>query len=206
MSSPQQQLKNNDSFSPEVTVALEPAPGKELSPTVQSIQKGRWIVGQIFGFLAELFSNTIKLFNEYKQLIIGIALIVATLIATRLILAVMGAFNELPLLAPIFKLIGLGYSIWFINRYLLTAPKRQELVGEIQAVVKEQDNDVMMTTKSEQLYKPGEIVPHSGQYEVINPDGQSEGRFVTSTKGEHFPPTPEVGMHYKLAYPTQHKQ
>jgi len=55
------------------------------------------------------------------------------------------------------------------------------------------------------LYKPGEIVPESGLYELTGPRGGNKGQEVTATKGEPFPPTPESGMYYKLMTPTKHK-
>jgi hypothetical protein len=70
---------------------------------------------------------------------------------------------------------------------------------------KQQIDCVNTTNQNEQmLYKPGEIVPTSGQYEVIGSDGASQQREITSTKGEHFPPSPESGMHYKLVDKTVH--
>ncbi|WP_210404223.1 hypothetical protein [Chroococcidiopsis sp. TS-821] len=56
-----------------------------------------------------------------------------------------------------------------------------------------------------ELYKPGEIVPESGLYELTGPRGGHKGQEVTATKGEPFPPTPEPGMHYRLVTPTKHK-
>jgi hypothetical protein len=38
------------------------------------------------------------------------------------------------LVAPLFELIGLGYTAWFVYRYLLSAASRQELSQEIQAL------------------------------------------------------------------------
>jgi len=39
--------------------------------------------------------------------------------------------NDIPLVAPTFELIGIGYSAWFVYRYLLKASTRQELTNEI---------------------------------------------------------------------------
>ena len=46
-------------------------------------------------------------------------------------MAVLDALNDIPLVAPTFELIGIGYSVWFVYRYLLKASTRQELTGEI---------------------------------------------------------------------------
>jgi len=42
---------------------------------------------------------------------------------------------------------------------------------------------------SPQIHRPGEIVPTSGQYRVVDVSGRSCGREVTSVRGERFPPT-----------------
>ncbi len=39
------------------------------------------------------------------------------------------------------------------------------------------------------IYRPGETVPQSGQYAVVNRHGQYLGREVTCVRGERFPPT-----------------
>lgn len=162
-------------------------------------------------------------FKEYQQLIISITLIIGAALALKVMLAIMDALNDIPVLAPTFKLIGFSYSIWFISRYLLKSLNRQKLIEEIQALLnkqvrggtttitehrsnqQERDSIQVVEGQNQQLFKPGEIVPESGRYEVLNSDRNSEGREVTSTKGEHFPPTPESGMYYKLVDPTKHK-
>jgi hypothetical protein len=42
-------------------------------------------------------------------------------------LAILSAVNEIPLLAPAFELVGLGYTGYFVYRYLLQASTRSEL-------------------------------------------------------------------------------
>lgn len=61
------------------------------------------------------------------------------------------------------------------------------------------------SSSKNELYKPGEIVPESGLYELTGPRGSHKGQEVTATKGEPFPPTPESGMYYKLVTLTKHK-
>lgn len=223
MESQVDQPTDDASNSSEITTASLPEARQTISPTTQSIAKGRWIITQIFGFIAGLPNYVGSLFNDYRQLITSIALIIGTAITLKVVLAVMDAVDDIPVVAPTLELVGVSYSVWFISRYLGTSSKRQELVQQIQGVLSNQGKDAgastqdldlnqqqqdtfsTITTESQQLYKPGEIVPTSGRYELINSDGSSEGREVTSTKGEHFPPTPESGMHYKLVDPTHHK-
>lgn len=58
----------------------------------------------------------------------------AALIAIRVFLAILDALNDIPLLTPTFELIGIGYTAWFVNRYLLSTSKRQELAQEVQTL------------------------------------------------------------------------
>lgn len=57
---------------------------------------------------------------------------------------------------------------------------------------------------SSTIYKPGQIVPVSGQYAVVNAYGRRVGREVTCVRGERFPPL-RVGEHgFVLADATRH--
>lgn len=56
-----------------------------------------------------------------------------------------------------------------------------------------------------ELYKPGDITPASGQYELTGPRGGSKGQEITSIKGHPLPPTPEPNLYYKLVDKTKHK-
>jgi hypothetical protein len=57
----------------------------------------------------------------------------------------------------------------------------------------------------EELLKPGQKTPESGQYEVTGPRGGSKGHEITSIEGKPLPPTPEKNQRYKSVDPTKHK-
>ncbi|MCX6731714.1 MAG: hypothetical protein NTX55_01875 [Candidatus Parcubacteria bacterium] len=54
------------------------------------------------------------------------------------------------------------------------------------------------------IYKPGELVPRSGQYEIIGPRGGKKREEITGVKGKPLPPTKKPGSGYKLVDPTKH--
>ena len=54
-------------------------------------------------------------------------------------------------------------------------------------------------------YSPSEIVPDSGIYERIAPNGCPTGQEVTCVEGEPFPPAPGSGYKYVLRRLTKHK-
>jgi len=48
-------------------------------------------------------------------------------------------------------------------------------------------------------FKPGEVAPVSGFYELIGPRGGHTGKERTVVKGEVLPPTPKSGMEYEIS-------
>jgi len=81
-------------------------------------------------FLAKLPDYVGKFFSDYRQPLVSISLILAGIITVKLTLALLSAINDVPLLAPMFELIGIGYTGWFVYRYLLQSKTRQELLAE----------------------------------------------------------------------------
>ena len=134
MESQIQQPKSGDTTYSEVTEVSEVAPLAKLPPATQSNEQVQQIKRQISVFLTQLPNYISRFFNEYKQPIISVALIVAAIISVKVVLAILNALNSIPLLSPTFELIGIGYSVWFVNRYLLQASNRQELSGELQGL------------------------------------------------------------------------
>lgn len=109
----------------------------QLSSAPQIQEKWWWQLGtQVFAWLTHLSSNLGRVLERYGQPIIIIALILAAGISLKVVLAVIAALNEIPLIAPTMKLVGMGYSIWFVNRYLLRSSTRQELSQIIQEILK----------------------------------------------------------------------
>jgi CAAD domains of cyanobacterial aminoacyl-tRNA synthetase len=92
---------------------------------------------QISSFLATLPEYAGTIFNKYKQPLTVLGLIVAAIVTLKVVLAILDALNDIPLVAPTFELIGIGYSAWFVYRYLLKASSRQELTSEITTLKKQ---------------------------------------------------------------------
>jgi hypothetical protein len=103
----------------------------KLQPPVQSPEEWLKYGQQISGFLGTLPDYAGKFFNQYKQPLVSIGLVVTAIVTVKVLLAVLDSLNGIPLVAPTFELIGIGYSAWFVYRYLLKASTRQELTSEI---------------------------------------------------------------------------
>lgn len=108
-----------------------------LPPATETETDLEKIGAQISDFLAELPNNAAWFYSEYKFLFISFGALVATVFALRIMLAVVGAINTFPLLKESFQLIGIGYSAWFVNRYLKNESKREELSATIDSIKEE---------------------------------------------------------------------
>jgi hypothetical protein len=103
----------------------------KLQRPMQSQEQWQKYGEQISAFLATLPEYLGGFFNQYKRPLVSIGLIVAAVVSVKVLLAVLDSLNDIPLVAPTFELIGIGYSVWFIYRYLLKASTRKELTSEI---------------------------------------------------------------------------
>ncbi len=54
-------------------------------------------------------------------------------------------------------------------------------------------------------FKPGEIAPVSGVYELIGPRGGRTGKERTVARGEVLPPPPKPGMEYRISERAKNK-
>lgn len=119
---------------------VTPEQGGSLAPAsapTEGDTQWQQILEQVYEILSGLPEYIGKFYGQYRQPIVTVGLIVAALVSVKLVLALLSAINEIPLLAPTFELIGLGYGGWFIYRYLLRASSRQELYDEFK-VLKDQ--------------------------------------------------------------------
>lgn len=110
---------------------ITPNPALKASPTDNAVQEylnvGSRFLSQIFDYLKEFVDSN-------QKSLINLLLIFLGIIAVKVTLAIISAINDIPLLAPTFELVGLGYTGWFVYRYLLTNSSRQELGQEFQAL------------------------------------------------------------------------
>ncbi len=110
------------------TIASTPP---KSSPTDSAVQEylniGSKFLSQIFDYLKEFIDNN-------QKSLVNLLLIFLGIIAVKVTLAIISAINDIPLLAPTFELVGLGYTGWFVYRYLLTKSSRQELVQEFESL------------------------------------------------------------------------
>ena len=92
------------------------------------------IKDQVVTILSELPNYVSNFFADYQKPIVTVGLIVAGGITIKVTLGVLNVLNDVPLVAPFFELVGIGYTAWFVYRYMLKNSTRQELFAEIESL------------------------------------------------------------------------
>jgi phage-related minor tail protein len=137
-----QYIQDVDATQPNGTAVLEDSASDslpKLPPATEATTNTQWqeFSDKVAVFLERLPEYVGRLFNQYKSQITSVALIFAALISVKIVLAILDAINDIPLIAFFFELVGISYAVWFISRYLLKVSTRQELVSEINSFKKQ---------------------------------------------------------------------
>ncbi len=103
-------------------------------PSSETVEQMKRVTAQVVDKLGYLDKYFGEFFQEYKRPLIALGLFFGLFLAIKLTLAVLEAINDVPVLAPMFELIGLLYSGWFVYRYLYKASNRSELASEMNAL------------------------------------------------------------------------
>lgn len=101
------------------------------SPAESPVQEW-WAIGK--DFLAKMYDYIGEFISDNEKVLVNLLLAFLAVIAVRIVLAILTAINDFPLLSPLFELIGLGYTGWFVYRYLWKESNRQELKSEFKAL------------------------------------------------------------------------
>lgn len=120
----------------QVDVNVEKPGAITIAPPPKSSTDQPWEewVQPVTDFLSKLPDHVSGFFNDYQKPLITVGLIVSGVVTVKVTLAVLDAINDIPLLAPVFELVGIGYTAWFVYRYLLKVETRQELSEEFKSL------------------------------------------------------------------------
>ncbi|MEG4577787.1 glutamate--tRNA ligase [Microcoleus sp. N3A4] len=129
---------------PETTVIITEIPaGNEADSSIGTTKvliteeppsQAEQIKEQIISILSEFPAYIGSFYEQYKSPLTVVGLILASIVSLKVLLGIVDELNDIPLLAPTFELIGIGYAGWFVYRYLLRSSNRQQLGQEIQAL------------------------------------------------------------------------
>ena len=121
----------NGAFTDDVKTDVNASAETSNADTMEQVKK---VTAQVVDKLVDLDKYFGEFFLEYKRPLIALGLFFGLFLSIKLTLAVLEAINDVPVLAPLFELIGLLYSGWFVYRYLLKASNRSELASEMNAL------------------------------------------------------------------------
>jgi len=107
---------------------------RKLSSSEQAQEQWQQLGEQASKFLKDLPAYIGDFVSQYRQPLVTLGILLAIILAAKIALAILGAINEIPLLAPTFEIIGLSYTAWFVYRYLLKASSRSELSNDFSAL------------------------------------------------------------------------
>ncbi len=109
------------------------SPGAMSKPSPAEKPVQEWLsIGS--DFLSKMFDYIGDFVSKYDKQLVNLLLFFLAVIAVRVVLSILTAINDFPLLSPLFELIGLGYTGWFVYRYLWKESNRQELKTELDAL------------------------------------------------------------------------
>jgi valyl-tRNA synthetase len=81
--------------------------------------------------------STVKVRSQpqsYQKSLMTLGVLFGSFIAARLIWAVVDVVDHLLLISPLVELIGIGYSAWFVYRYLLRSQDRQDFLAVVRSL------------------------------------------------------------------------
>ncbi|MBD2361240.1 CAAD domain-containing protein [Anabaena minutissima FACHB-250] len=119
------------------TIALPEAQNgnlPKLPPATDSNAQWQQTAKQVADFFGQFPEYLGSFYQKYKQPIVTVLLILSLVVTLKVLLALIDAINDIPLLSPLFEVIGISYSTWFIFRYLIKSSTRQELVSEVNSL------------------------------------------------------------------------
>jgi CAAD domains of cyanobacterial aminoacyl-tRNA synthetase len=106
------------------TLQKMPLSGQTDNPEwLETVERGLQILAVFPDFLG-------KVLGEYRGPLTTVGLILVSGLGIAVADGVLARLNSIPLFAPTFELVGLGFTGWFVVRYLLYANTRQELIAE----------------------------------------------------------------------------
>lgn len=100
----------------------------DTSTTESAAEAWRSIQAKTTTFLEKARSYTPAFFKNNRQLLTTLGWILLAFLGTKVLFAGLDAIDDIPLVTPILKLIGLVYVLRFVWRYLIREQNRQELM------------------------------------------------------------------------------
>jgi hypothetical protein len=107
------------------------------SATESSEEAWRSVQAKTTEYFANATSYATTFFHNNRQLLTTLGWIFLAFLGARLLFAALDAIDDIPLVTPILKLIGLVYAVRFVWRYLIRENDRRELMETLSRTKRE---------------------------------------------------------------------
>lgn len=116
--------------------AIEPAPEAIDQQLIEARRLAAWERdrAQIEDFFNDPMKYISAFWQEYKPIVYVLGTILVALFALKIVFGMIGFVTSLPIINGLLELVGIGYTVWFVNRYLLKAETRRELSQQLEEV------------------------------------------------------------------------
>ena len=128
--SPPLNLVAKEVYSPEPDKTSQPQAGAPMSSSVKGA------LSSTGSLLRSFLESPLEFFNRFSSDIrksaITLAFLLVIVIAFHLTAEFLDTLDDIPVLPGLFKLLGFGYTVWFLTRYLSKVDQRQALSARVQ--------------------------------------------------------------------------
>ncbi|NER80107.1 MAG: valine--tRNA ligase [Leptolyngbya sp. SIO1D8] len=121
--------------SAELTSNTETAPGKIDFEAIKFEVTDFWITMR--PLLEEPLIYLQRFFQDFRRPALSLGILLGLFVILQVLSAITNALESIPLLAPVLRLIGIGYSIRFINQNLFYAEKRRQIWQQVEPLRRE---------------------------------------------------------------------
>lgn len=124
-------LSTPDSLMPSDSIAMPSDSTANVSTSTEAAESWKSFQTKQTAFIENATSSLKIFFQQNRTLLVNIGWALLALIGFQLLFTVVDVIDNIPLMTPFLKLVGLISTGWFVWRYLLRASDRQELAQRI---------------------------------------------------------------------------
>jgi valyl-tRNA synthetase len=175
--------------------SLSPAPSVSVE-TIAAEVKDFWAT--LRPLLEEPLTYVQRFYRDFQRPAITLTLLLAAIITLQVLSAVVDVLESIPPLSGLLKLVGVGYTAWFVTQKLLPAHQREQTIAQIgdwrrEIVGEAQDLLERATATSHTEPREDILPPVSSTPALVNPfdsdlETPSEAQGIAAVAA----PTPEI--------------
>jgi valyl-tRNA synthetase len=139
--------------------ASSTTPGNGTLDSVKAEVVDFWVTMR--PLLEEPLTYLQRFFSDFRRPAVTLLLLAALLISLNVLSAVLSTLDSIILVGPLLKLIGVGYSAWFVTRNLLYAHQRQKTWSQFNVLRHEIVGEAKDWMERNQLTVPPNPTPAS---------------------------------------------